>query len=355
MASSAQARIAQDAESDDVLCHRSGEPRALGSVTARADPVPARGRRIGCGSGRLGLAACSAAVESCYHPAAMGPRVVAIIIAVIASSSLGCGTLISSATTGLAENVSAAVLDQEDPLLVRDGAPAYLIAIDGLIEGDPKNETLLLAGARLYSAYASAFVEDPERASRLTTRALGYGQRALCVRNVALCESAAGSLDDFEAQLAKTTTKDLPALYGFGSAWATWVQMNASDWNAIADLPKVQALMERVVALDDSYEQGGAHLFLGVLYTLRPASLGGKPDVGRMHFEKAVAQSDGRNLMAKVLFARQYARLVFDQELHDQLLVEVVEADPVERGFTLSNSMAQEMAEELLVESEEYF
>lgn len=282
-------------------------------------------------------------------------QVAAILLSLTCLPAFGCGTLVSSATTRLAENVSAAVLDQEDPGLVRDGAPAYLIAIDGLIEGDPKNETLLLAGARLYAAYASAFVEEQERATRLTTRARSYGYRAICERSETLCAAARGPFDDFVAALDQTTTDDLPALYGWGSAWATYVQMNSFDWNAIADLPRVQAVMERIVVLDDAYEEGGAHLFLGVLYTLRPASLGGKPDLGREHFERAIALSDGRNLMAKVLFARQYARLVFDQELHDRVLVEVVEADPVERGYTLSNSMAQDMAVELLAESNEYF
>ncbi len=289
----------------------------------------------------------------------MGHRVASVVLLVTCVAtfgpSIGCGTLVSSATTGLAENVSAAVLDQEDAALVRDGAPAYLIAIDGLIEGDPENETLLLAGARLYAAYASAFVEEQERLTRLTTRARGYGHRAMCQRSEAVCEAAGQTFDDFTAALATTDEDDLAALYGYGSAWATWVQMNSSDWNAIADLPKVQALMERVVALDDGYEDGGAHLFLGVLYTLRPASLGGKPELGREHFEKAVSMSDGRNLMAKVLFARQYARLVFDQELHDRLLGEVVVADPVEPGYTLSNSMARDLADELLAESDEYF
>ncbi len=282
-------------------------------------------------------------------------RVAAILIALSCAPTLGCGTLVSSATTSLAENVSAAVLDQEDALLVRDGAPAYLIAIDGLIEGDPESETLLLAGARLYSAYSSAFVSEPVRAKRLTTRARRYGQRAMCSRSQPVCDASEGSFDVFELALADTSTDDLPALFGYGSAWATWVQTNSADWNAIADLPKVQALMERIVALDEGYEQGGAHLYLGVLYTLRPESLGGKPELGREHFEKAIAFSDGRNLMAKVLFARQYSRLVFDRELHDTLLAEVIEADPVERGYTLSNVMAQEMARELLAESDEYF
>jgi len=282
-------------------------------------------------------------------------RVAVILIAASCAPALGCSMMVSSATTSLAENVSAAVLDQEDAFLVRDGAPAYLIAIDGLIEGDPQNETLLLAGARLYSAYSSAFVSEPVRAKRLTTRAKRYGWRAMCARSQAVCDASGGSFDDFQLALAETDVDDLPALYGYGSAWATWVQTNSADWNAIADLPKVQALMERIVELDGSYEEGGAHLYLGVLYTLRPESLGGRPDLGREHFELAIRDSDGRNLMAKVLFARQYSRLVFDRELHDMLLVEVIEADPVERGYTLSNVMAQEMARELLAESDEYF
>lgn len=286
---------------------------------------------------------------------AMRLRDAALLVLVGILPLPGCQMLASTATTRLAENVSAAVLDQEDAALVRDGAPAYLIAIDGLIEGDPENQTLLLAGARLYSAYASAFVAEPKRAVRLTLRARGYGQRALCVRRAALCAAARGSFDDFERELATTERSDLPALYGLGSAWASWVQANSSDWNAIADLPKVQALMERVVSLDESYEAGGAHLYLGVLYTLRPASLGGRPEAGRGHFERAIELSGGRNLTAKVLFASQYARLVFDRPLHDRLLREVLAADARARGFTLSNTLAQERAGELLASADDYF
>jgi hypothetical protein len=255
----------------------------------------------------------------------------------------------------MADDLRAAVLDQDDPATVRDGAPAYLIALDGLIEGSPKSERLLLAGAQLYGAYAGAFVEDPERASRLALRARRYGERALCERNRRLCEAASGSFEEFASLLAETDAGDLAALYGLGSAWASWVRANASDWNAIADLPKLQALMERVVALDDDHEDGSAHLYLGVFYTFRPASLGGKPELGRQHFERAIEISQGRNLMEKVLFASQYARLVFDRPLHDRLLGEVVEADPHAPGFTLSNVLAQEEAARLLAEGDDYF
>jgi hypothetical protein len=113
--------------------------------------------------------------------------------------------------------------------------------------------------------------------------------------------------------------------------------------------------MERVVMLDDAHDGGGAHVYLGVLYTQRPARLGGHPQRAREHFEQAIELSKGRNLMAKVYYARQYARLVFDRRLHDRLLQEVLEADPASPGLTLSNTLAQEQARELLAEADEYF
>ena len=278
---------------------------------------------------------------------------IGLLLAVL--PQIGCQILARRATTGLAENISAAVLNQDDVQIVADGGPAYLIAIDGLIAGDPNNATLLLAGARLYSAYASGFVTDAERAKRLTLRAKTYGERMLCIQVQRLCDSATMPFDEYESRLTATTTDDVEALYGMGSAWASWIQVNSGDWNAIADIPKVQALMERVVELRPEHESGGAHLYLGVLYTLRPAIMGGQPDLGRQHFESAIELSQGRNLTAKLLFARQYARLVFDRDLHDRLLTEVVNTDPKATGFTLSNVLAQEEASKLLADADDYF
>jgi hypothetical protein len=177
----------------------------------------------------------------------------------------------------------------------------------------------------------------------------------LCRESRATCESEDGSLDEFVAALGRAGTADVPSLYGFGAAWAGWVQARPGDWGAIAEIPKIEALMQRVVELDDSHERGGAHLYLGVLLTQRPASLGGQPERAREHFDRAVAMSQGRNLMAKVLYARQYARLVFDRSLHDRLLNEVLAADPEAPGLTLGNTLAQQQALVLLAEADEYF
>jgi hypothetical protein len=56
-----------------------------------------------------------------------------------------------------------------------------------------------------------------------------------------------------------------------------------------------------------------------------------------------------------VLYAQQYARLLFEQELHDRLLMEVLQANPKAEGLTLMNQLAKQQAEILLAESAEYF
>jgi len=267
----------------------------------------------------------------------------------------GCASLISSATTRMADNITLAILNQNDLETVRLGAPAYLLMLDGLIEGDAENTDLLLAGAKLYSSYTSTFIEDEERAKRLAEKSFGYARTALCIEVVNICQALPANLKDFERLLDDTNINDLPTLYGFATAWASWIQVNADDWNALTDLPKLTALFEQCLVLDEKFDDGGSHLYLGVLSTQLPPSLGGKPEKGRAHFERANEISAGKNLMINVLMAQHYARMVFDQELHDQLLQAVLTEPAEAPGLTLINTIAKLQASELLEESVEFF
>ena len=267
----------------------------------------------------------------------------------------GCASLISSASSRMADNITRAILNQDDPATVRDGAPAYLLMIDGLIEGDSGNEDLLLAGAKLYGSYTTAFIEDEARAQRLANKSLAYARTALCLEVAEVCDTVDGKLDRFESSLANTDSGELRVLYAFASAWASWIQINASDWNAVASLAKVTALFERCLIIDELHDGGGAHVYLGVIKSLRPAALGGKPEIARQHFERAIEISAGKNLMINVLMAKHYARNVFDRELHDELLIAVMTADANSSGYTLINSLAKVEAERLLAESEDFF
>ena len=145
--------------------------------------------------------------------------------------------------------------------------------------------------------------------------------------------------------VADSGPDDLDALYSLAGVWASWIQAHRKDWNAVAELSRVEAILKRTVELDPEYENGQPYLYLGALATMLPPALGGKPEEGRAYFEKAIEISGGNNLYAKFLYAQRYARLVFDRQLHDRLLNEVLEARPHAEGYRLANAIAKQKAE----------
>ena len=272
------------------------------------------------------------------------------LVLILALALSGCA---ATAAHRLADNLSGAMLNQDDPDTVRAGAPAYLLLLDSLIADNPDDPKLLISGARLYGAYAGALVSDPTRAQRLSGRSRDYARRALCVSEPAVCENEAAPFEQFASAVDGIDASHIEAMYVLGVSWAGWIRANREDWNAVAQLPRVDYLLQRVVELQPDYDRGRAQLYLGVLRSQVPPALGGQPETGRLHFERAIAFSNGRDLRVKVEFARYYARLMFNQTLHDRLLREVLEAPAREPGLTLSNTIAKQQAEILL--SDDYF
>ena len=277
----------------------------------------------------------------------------AVFFAIVALA--GCAGIVNKASRRLADDLTAGILSQDDIGIARDGIPSWLLLVDGLIQGDPQDVGLLEAGARLYGSYAGGFIDDPARAQRLSAHGFDYAKRATCINLPGLCQSLDHPFESFTAEVAKVGVKDVPTMYVLATTWAGRIQSNSSDWKSIADIPRVQALLDRVVALDSNYMNGEPYMYLGVMATLRPASLGGKPDEGKADFEKALALSQGKNQMVRVLYAKQYARLVFDKELHDKLLNEALAADPHAPGLTLINVLAQQQAKQLLESGKDFF
>jgi hypothetical protein len=272
----------------------------------------------------------------------------------------GCASIVGKASDRLAAQLGSAVANSDDPATVRDGLPAYLLLIDGLVEGqvpgDKRNASLLFAAAEINGAYAGNFTgDDRDRAKRLAAKALDYARRGTCAQDKALCAALDKDMDAFTAALAAAPRANIAGHYALAAAWVGFLQANSEDWGAIADLPKIEALLAHVVATDPGHARGMPRVYLGVLNSLRPEAIGGKPELGRSHFEAAIAMSQGRNLYAKTLMAEYYARLVFDQALHDRLLAEVLSADPAEPGFTLTNVLAQERAKTLVESGKDYF
>ncbi len=283
------------------------------------------------------------------------PARIACFTSIVVALSTGCSSMLESTASGFADNLSTAILDQDDPETVRDGAPAYLLLIDTLVESSPDSVDTLSTAAKLYAAYGSVFVNDEARAKRLSARSFGYGRRAICAQHRPACGWEELDFDAFRAALGELDRNDTGALDAYTVSWLAYTRAHADDWVVLAELPKVEWTLERLYVLDQSEDSGRIDVYLGVLKTLRPAALGGQPEVAREHFERAIRLSKGRDLNAKVEFARAYARLVYDRELHDRLLNEVMAADPVAPQLTLFNTLAQREAAELLQSADEYF
>ena len=267
----------------------------------------------------------------------------------------GCSMFVAKATDSFSTNLTSAILNQDDPELVRDGMPSYILLMDSLVEGNPDNPPTLSAAANLYASYGAVFVDNEVRASRLTSRARDYALRAMCESYVDSCDWRQLNYDDFVATLDGLTAKHADTVYVYSFATLAYLRAHSSDWNSLAELPQAEALVKRYLEISGESANASAHTYLGVILTLRPPALGGKPEEARTHFEKAIALSGGRDLGAKIEFAKGYAKLLYDQELHDQLVDEVLDADPTADGLTLTNVLAQEEALQLRAEARDYF
>ena len=278
-----------------------------------------------------------------------------LALAAVFALTSGCASLMSNAASGLADSLSSGILNHDDPDTVREGMPSYMIMMDGFVHDNPDDPAMLGAAANLYASFGAVFVDDPARASRLTARGRDYALRAICIDYAAACGWRETTYDEFVATLDGLDLHHADAVYAYSFATLAYLRAHSADWNSLAELPQAEALVKRYLEITGSTANGSAHMYLGILLTLMPPALGGKPEEARVHFEKAIALTGGKDLSAKVEFAKGYAKLLYDRELHDRLLVEVLESDPNVDGRTLSNVLAQEEALRLQSEANDYF
>ncbi|MFA6033061.1 MAG: TRAP transporter TatT component family protein [Myxococcota bacterium] len=286
------------------------------------------------------------------------PGIFAALV-LVAAVCTGCGSMVRSATRPMIENLSSSIMKQRDVELVRQGAPAYLLLIDGLAEGSPRDAGTLASAARLYSAYNSAFVmdgDDPERAKILSEKAKGYAIAAMSLRNGTFARLHDKPFEQFQEVLPTLKKGDEDAVFLVISTWASYIQAHRDKWDNVADVAKIEALTRRLLELDETYYYGSGHLVMGVLCTLLPAALGGRPDEAKKHFDRALEISGGRFLQAYVLYADSYALAVFDRELYEKLLKTAMQApDDVIPDIVLISVLAKKQAARKLAGADKLF
>ena len=114
--------------------------------------------------------------------------------------------------------------------------------------------------------------------------------------------------------------------------------------------------MERVVAVEESYFYGGAHVFLGSYFGGRPKLAGGDVAAAQRHFDRAVEISGGRFLMNWIFYARYYAVPAQNRAEYERLLRKVTDTPAgILPAETLANTMARKRARLMLEDADEFF
>ena len=240
---------------------------------------------------------------------------------------------------------------QTDLQLACDGGPSYLLMIDSLISSKPDDPSLLQVGAEAYSSYLGTLAECGAKQGRLkaiASKARLYGTTILAQQ---LPIGSGDSLEQLDIALKNVTVDQVDSFFWAGAAWTSWVLQQHGSPSAMIELVKIEKIMLRLAELDESFANGSIHLILGSYYGAKPELIGGKPELAKKYFERGLNLSKRLYLPLQTAYAQTYCRMTMNQELHDQLLEEVI-AFPLDQSpdFALANQVAKSKARKLLEE-----
>jgi hypothetical protein len=159
-----------------------------------------------------------------------------------------------------------------------------------------------------------------------------------------------------KAAVRGTEKKDVPLLYWTAASWAAAISVSKNDPDLIGDLPKVEAMMDRALVLDESFNGGAIHSFL-ITYELSRADGAGDPVArSRQHFNRALELGGGHLAGPLVAFAEavevKQQNVTGFQSLLKRALAVNVDAKP---EWRLENLVMQRHARWLLAHTDDLF
>jgi predicted anti-sigma-YlaC factor YlaD len=228
----------------------------------------------------------------------------------------------------------------EDPELIAGAVPFSLKLIESLLAESPRHRGLLLAATRGFVQYAYAFVQSPadqlesqsfaaaeagrERARKLYLRARGYGLRLLELDQPGVAQRLAS---DPRTAAAGLDRRQLESIYWTTAAWAGAIALSKDDPARVAEIPQMEALLDRAYALDPDYQEGALETLL-ISYEMARMNKPGKPtERARHHFARAVELSAGQDpgpylALAETVCVQEQARAEFEALLDKALAID---------------------------------
>lgn len=300
-----------------------------------------------------------------------------VVLSVMATTS-ACNIkkLTVNTTSKVLADASPAMKQEPDYDLAAMAIPASLKTVEGFHMVDPENKRLTRILAEGYCQYATGFIEDQweiaklqndfdaadyqaKRATKAFLRCMGYGLELLGGN---WKEALHGDFDAFAAKVQKAGKSKRDGLLWTGIGLAGAINMNKDDAVMVAQLAKSKAILQRIAELDEGDKKRNPalaalpHIGLGSMAVALSPAMGGKPDLGRKHFLRAMELTDNKFLLAKVYLARRYAVAVQDRELFRKALVEVLQTNPaIWPDQRLANEIAHRKARRYLKNEKEWF
>lgn len=291
-------------------------------------------------------------------------RVILVLALVLSVPGAGCSIkklAINKIGDALSEGAGTFASD-DDPELIEAALPFSLKLMESLLAESPRHEGLLRALTSGFTQYAYAFVQQDaerledrdlaaatvqqDRARRLYLRARGYGLRGLELSREGF---GAALRKDPDLAVAASGIDDVPLLYWTAVSWAAAIAVSKDDPDLIGDLPFVEALIDRALELDESFESGAIHGFLITYEMSRSGGAGDPAERARGHFDRALELSDGQLAAPLVALAESVALAEQNRVEFEDLLERALAIDPDARPeWRMDNLVYQRRARWLL-------
>jgi predicted anti-sigma-YlaC factor YlaD len=241
--------------------------------------------------------------------------------------------------------------------------------IESLLAESPRHRGLLLAAASGFTPYAYAFVQEEAdeiedrdlqkatalriRARRLYLRARDYGIRGLEVAHPAFGSELRR---DPKAAVGATAKNDVPLLYWTAASWGAAISLSKDNPDLVADQGIVEALIDRALVLDETFDSGAIHSFLIAYEASRNGAEGDFAVRSRRHFDRAMELSEGHQAgplvsLAEDVSLQKQNRAEFETLLKRALAIDV-NAKP---EYRLANLIIQRRARWLLQRTGDLF
>jgi hypothetical protein len=286
----------------------------------------------------------------------------------------GCGRWIEhqaiAASISVISRSKAAMQQESDIELARAATPSGIKTLEGLHVAYPGERALVALLAEAVCQYGAGFLQDDweeatlagdrdraraarQSARRILARCVNHGLELLGPAWAkALWSGDAG----FDALVARAGRDQVAGMFWLALGLGSTIGMYAEDIALGAHLPRVMQLLHRVIELDERFQDGLAHMTLGIIYSARSAAVGGDPARGARHFERARALTRGKSLMVEVMYARHYAVITRDRALFRNTLITTLRTAPaIWPENRLANELAHRKARRYLTRESAWF